>query len=197
MNVGIGRADDDPPRRVEKLEAVEPEAHRPQKEEEGGQDEQVRTRPRRQPRPPGGEHEAALEHVQHEGQEQGGRDQGHAPAIDETPERQGEDEEPQVVSEEGIDAPEWLRVQIGEKGFPVGGGAQARTKRDERDHHGQKAPDERFDHHSPRQAELVLQLPQDIGRRGPHGEGQVGVQKDQHAHGHCQKERALQGEGRS
>ncbi len=52
---------------------------------------------------------------------------------------------------------------------------------------GRKRRMMRFDHHPPRQAELVLQLPQDVGRRGAHGEGQVGVEKDQHAQGHAVK----------
>src|SRR2546425_8545650 len=46
--------------------------------------------------------------------------------------------------------------------------SQPRDDRDQQEDDGQEAADERLDHHPPRQAELVLELPEHVGRSEEH-----------------------------
>src|SRR3989441_9409983 len=59
--------------------------------------------------------------------------------------------------------------------------SQPRDDRDQQEDDGQEAADQRLDHHPPRQAELVLELPDHVGRGGPRGQGQVDVEEDEDA----------------
>src|SRR5256885_881185 len=60
----------------------------------------------------------------------------------------------------------------------------------------QKAPDQRLDPHPPRQAELVLELPDHVGRGGPRGQGQVDVEEDEDAERQAREEGSAERERR-
>jgi len=194
VDVRVRGAEHDPAGRVDQLEPVEPEADRAERERQRGEPQQVRARPRREARAARREHEAPLQHVDDEREQDRGRREREGPAVDQPPERQHEDEERQVAPEQRVRDPERPAVQVLEHGLPVRGGAEPRDQREQREHDRQEAADQRLDHHPPGQAELVLELPDHVGRRRPRREREVRPEKDQHADRHREEQRAPQRE---
>ena len=138
------------------------------------------------------QHQAALQTVEHECEQHGPRRQGQPPAVDHAPERQDEHEEPEILTEDRVDRSERLGVLVPEDDFPVHAGPQSRHGGDRQQDDGQEAADERFDHHAAGQAELVLQLPQHVGRGGAGGEHEVRGQEDQDRDHHRGEQGAAQ-----
>jgi hypothetical protein len=112
--------------------------------------------------------------------------------VGQPPERQREHEESELVAEDGIAGGERLGVHVDQHGLPVDAGPQSRGDRDHGQHDRQEPPDQRLDHHPSRQAELILQLPQDVGRRRAGREREVRPQEHQDPDGHRREQRALQ-----
>src|SRR5207249_4963380 len=97
-----GGAEDDPARRENELEAVEPESDPLEREHQRPEDEQVRAGASGEAWPARGQDEAPLEHVDDERQDDRAGHEGDRPAVHETPERQDEDEEREVATGERV-----------------------------------------------------------------------------------------------
>ena len=177
VDVGVRGAEHDATRGQDDLVTVEPEADSLQRQERRAEREQVRARAAGQPRPARGQHEAALQDVHGHGEHHRAGDQRHRPRVHEPPERQDEDEEPEVEAEHRILGTERRPVDVAEHGFPVGGRTQRRHDGDQQQHDRQKPPDEWLDHDAPGQAQLVLELPQHVRRRRARGHGEVGPEE--------------------
>ena len=192
VDVGVGRAEHHAARREHDLEAVEPEADCLEREQQRAEQQQVRASAGGQAGAARGEHEAALQDVEEQRQEHGGGHQAQRPAVGEPPQRQREHEKTELAAEDRIATRERLGVDERQHGLPVDAGPQPRGDRDDRQHDRQEPSDERLDHDASRQAELVFQLPQHVGRRRAGGEGEVGPQEDEDAERDGSEERALQ-----
>src|SRR5206468_9842060 len=107
---------------------------------------------------------------------------------------QDEDEEAQVVAEQRVDGAERRGVEVAEHRLPVDGGPHAGGQRDQQQHDRQEPADQRLDDHATREPELILELPDDVGRRRAGGERQVGVEEDEHADRQRGEERSAQGQ---
>jgi len=195
VDVGVRGAEDEAARREDDLVAVEPEADGLEGQQRRAQQQQVRARAAGQARAARGQHEAALEHVHGEGQHRRARHQRHCPRVGEPPERQEEHEEAQIEAEHGILEAERRAVEVAENGLPVRARAQPRDDGDQQQDDGQEAPDERLDHHASRQAELILQLPQDVGGGGARRQREVGPEEEGDGERDGGEERAAQREG--
>ncbi len=196
VHVGVGGAEDQRARRVEQVEAVEPEADPADQQEQRGQPQQVRARARGEARAPGGQHQAALQDVDRRHQHQRARHQRGGPAVEQPPEREHEEVEAEVPSEQRVHLPEGGRVEVLEHRRPRAGGAGSREEGDHRDHRQQQAAHERLEDRAARQAQLVLQLPQHVGRRGAGRHREVHEQEHEHRRAQPQEEPAAHGEAR-
>ncbi len=147
-----------------------------------------------QPRAAARQHEAPLEHVDRQGQHDRRHDERERPAVHEPPHRHDEDEKAQVVSEQRVHAAERRGVEVAQHRLPVDGGAHAGRDRDQQQHDRQESADQRLDDHAARQAELILELPDDVGRRRARGERQVRIEEDEHADRQRGEERPAQGQ---
>ena len=194
VGVRVGGAEDDPARRENELEAVEPESDPLEREHQRPEDEQVCAGAAGEARPARGQDEAPLEHADDEGQDDRAGHEGDRPAVHETPERQDEDEEREVAAEERVGGLEGHRVEVAEHRLPVRRRAEPRGERDDADDDRQEPADQRLDHHPSRQAELVLELPDHVGRRRTHGEREVHVEEQEDAEGQGREERAAEGQ---
>ena len=140
------------------------------------------------------QHEAPLEHVDGQGEHDRRGHEGDCPAVHETPQRQHEHEEAQVVAEQGIDAAERRRVQVAQHQLPVDGGSHPGGQRDQQQDDREEPANQRLDDHAARQSELVLELPDHVRRRRASRERQVGVEEDEHADREHGEERPAQRE---
>ncbi len=193
VHVGVGRAEDETPRRVEQIEAVEPEPHGPQHEQQCPQSQQVGARARRQPRAVGGEDEAPLQHVHGGRQDQGAGDEGGGPSVDQAPDGQLEDEEPEVAAEERVRSAERHRIHVRQDRVPRSAPAGAREQCDHRDDGQEQPSNQRLEDGAAGQTELILELPQHVRRCGSRGHGEIEEQEREHDAPEPEEEPAVQG----
>jgi len=167
VDVGVRGAEHHAAGREDQLVAVEPEPQGAKEQEDRTQSQEVRARARRQPRPLGGQHQAPQQDVGRHAQEQRADDEGHRPPVEKAPERQPEDEEGEVLAEEGVRGAEGRGVDIAQHQLPGGARAQAGEHGDHRDHRQEESPDQRLEDRPAGQPELVVELPEDVRRRRP------------------------------
>ena len=192
VDVGVGGAEHDPARREEQIEAVEPEARGAQEQEQRAQGQEVQPRRRGEPGPARGEDQAPLQDVHRRGEDDRAHHQRGGPAVEEPPERQLEEVEAEVAAEQRIHPPERGGVHVREDDVPGGGGARPGHEGDDR-HHGQEQPaDERLEDGAAGEAELVLELPVDVGRRRARGQRQVREQKQEDGAAEPEEEPAVE-----
>ena len=141
-----------------------------------------------------GEHQAPLHHVHGGGEHQRPRREGDAPAIEQAPERQLEEVEAEVAAEERVHAAEGRRVAELDDGVPRSAPAGAGHEGDQRRHRHEETPDEGLDAGAAGQAELVLQLPEHVGRRHARGHPEIGEQEGPHREAQPDHEPAPEGQ---
>ena len=139
----------------------------------------MRPGPRGETRPPRGEHEAPLQHVDRGHQDERPGHQRGGPPVEQPPERQHEEVEAEVAAEERVRLAERGRVDVLQHRGPGAGGAGPREERDHRDDRQEQAPDERLQDRASGQPELVLELPEHVRRGGARGHRQVGEEEDE------------------
>src|SRR5262249_13522126 len=177
----------------EQLVAVEPEAQRAQEEEERAQGEKMGPGARGEPGPLRGEDEATEEHVGRHAEHQRADDEGHGSAVEEAPEGEVEDEEGDVAAEEWIGRPEGGTVDVGEHHVPRRAGPEPGENADNRNNGEKELPDERLEDGTARQAQMVGELPQQVGGGGASGEPEIAVDEDEDDGPRAQEEPATQG----
>ena len=179
VHVGVRRAEDHPARRIDELEAIQPEAHRAQEKEHGAQGEEMGASARGEARSLRGEDEAPEEDVGGHAQEQRADDEGHGSAVEKAPQRQVEDEESNVATEERIGAAERRPVEVAQHHVPRRAGPEPGQNADHGDDGQEQLSNQRLEDGAAGQAELVVELPQHVRSRGAGGEPEVAVDEQE------------------
>ncbi len=112
-------------------------------------------------------------------QDEGARHQRGAPGVEQPPEREHEEVEAEVAPEERIGLAEGGAVEVLDHGRPGAGGAGPREDRDHPDDRQEEAAHQRLEDGAPGQPELILQLPQHVGRRGPGRHREIDEEEDE------------------
>ena len=115
------------------------------------------------------------------------------PSVDQAPDGQLEDEEPEVPAEERVRSAERRRIHVRQHRVPRTAPAGAREQGNHRDDGQEQSPNQGLENGAAGQTELIFELPQHVRRCGSRGDGEVEEQEREHDAPEPEEEPAVQG----
>jgi galactokinase len=164
---------------IEQLESVEIIASRFDQQENRGEREQMRLRPRTKRKTAGAVLDAAVKNVS---RRRGGDREGQEndqPMVRRCKERQAKDVKTDVIAEDGIAQAERHRVEEKKRVLPLAGALRAGDQPEQDAGREQQASDERIDQLGPRQLERVLEIEEAHAAQHARGKFDVGIEDEE------------------